>query len=191
MKDELSPVYLDGNAVDLLGDEARPRLSRIVQSVGKRPDRFDVRWLASPFDAKGLTLGRDEVIDRTLEPTKAIYLRSEPHLAKLAGTDPGNASTHVEPDKAPKAPDAVIAQLGGARDRTAPESDTRLSDDAADLPSVPVKPILFRDAKREAMQEAAEAEAEQRQEGQRNEEGIVQDEGEAFAESEEDAAQSP
>ena len=78
MKDALSRIYFDDLPVKLLGDEPRPPLDRIVRAGGKLPGRVDVVVLASPKDETGHVLAPGEIIDRTVEPTKPIYLRSVP-----------------------------------------------------------------------------------------------------------------
>src|ERR1051326_5076766 len=69
----LAPVYLDNEPVSLMGDP-RPQVSKVIAATGKHPEKFDVKLLHSETDTEGKTLDLDYVIDRTEEPTKAIYL---------------------------------------------------------------------------------------------------------------------
>lgn len=70
----LAPVYLDNERVRLRG-AAHPRVREVVAASGRAADRFDVVLLrdgAAP-DA-GTLVGPDDVLDRTNEPTRPIYL---------------------------------------------------------------------------------------------------------------------
>jgi hypothetical protein len=206
MKSGLSTVYLDDFPVTLMGDEARPPLSRIVLAGGKRPDRVEVRWLKSPFDPNGQAVGAEEIIDRTVEPTKPIYLRSvarpaaKPTTSTLAVAPLPALTDALIPEPANAQPplpnaDPVIAQLG-AEARPGRTDPRMLAQPTAVHPASPpasgaifsesVPPTLSRSAKRAEEQATAEAEAEQRQEEQREEEGILQDEQEALDEADED-----
>lgn len=115
-RERLSRVYLDDYPVTLMGDEAQPPLSRIVRAGGKDPSDVEVVYLTSPADRHGRRVGPDEIIDRSAEPTRPIYLRSVPRphgppaglrdLARPTGDDVrrlGGAMPNVDP---------VVAQLG-------------------------------------------------------------------------------
>lgn len=78
----LATVYLDNASVGLMGDP-RPLVSKIVVAGGKHPGSVQVLRSRSATDTKGTPLRMDEVIDRTAEPTRAIYLRSRPSPAKV------------------------------------------------------------------------------------------------------------
>lgn len=175
MKDALSRIYFDDLPVKLLGDESRPPLDRIVRAGGKVPGHVDVIVLSSPKAKTGPVLAPGEIIDRTVEPAKPIYLRSVPRPEPKAGpvgvadapvnpiflTSRSPASASVAPAK-PMAPldnaDPVISQLGvDPKDRAARRHEaTRL--------------------RRAEEQAAAEAEAAQRQEEEREQESALQDE---------------
>ena len=179
MKSKLSRVYLDDLPVRLMGDEARPHLSRIVRAGGKAPDQFDVRWLTSPSDPKGLALDPEEILDRTLEPTKPIYLRTVPRASDPGATGTGPPSARKPPR--PAEARTVIDQLGADPDPL-PSPVPGILPDALDL-SEPVRPRLYRGYKEDSGKALAEAEAEERQEEQRNAEDLEQDEMEALDEA--------
>jgi hypothetical protein len=67
----LAPVYLDNQPVTL--KEPKPKVSAIL-SAGGKPNATEVKWLKSSSDTQGKPLRLEEVVDRTSEPTKAIYL---------------------------------------------------------------------------------------------------------------------
>jgi hypothetical protein len=162
MKDEFSPIYFDGQPIKLLGDEARPPLSRIVRAGGQVPGRVDVQVLASLKDVSGHVLPPGEVIDRTVQPSKPIYLRSVPRATP-------------EAEAAPKG-DAVINQLG-----TAPRYLTKakpVEPAGTDAPA----------AEAEAFLAVAEAAAEERQEETREQEGQAQEDDEEEDDAREDRA---
>lgn len=193
MKNEFSPVYLDDVPITLMGNEARPRLSRIVQAGGKRPDDVVVRWLMSSSDPTGRVLDPQEIIDRTVEPTQAIYLWS----VSRPGRDPTAGSTAAEgvaPGVAPTAEqaDRVIASPGmtprpvRADPRFYPEPPLRQTQAMDPIAEASVRVRLFRGARGAEEQALAEAEAQERQEEQREGEGIDQDEQEALDEADED-----
>lgn len=73
----LATVYLDNASVGLMGDPL-PRVSKIVAAGGKQPGSVQVVRARSATDQRGEPLRMDDVIDRTAEPTRAIYLRSKP-----------------------------------------------------------------------------------------------------------------
>ena len=98
MATPLSKIYFDDKPVKLGEDAARPTLARIVRAGGKSPNRVDVVVLRSPKDEAGHLLNPHELIDRTVEPAKPIYLRSVPKLLQAPAAMANN--------------DAVIAQLG-------------------------------------------------------------------------------
>lgn len=183
MKDEFSPIYFDGQPIKLLGDEARPPLSRIVRAGGHVPGRVDVQVLSSPKDLSGHLLPPGEVIDRTVEPSKPIYLRSVPRAEA--------------PAKATPKGDPVINQLG-----TAPRylTEVKATEPAGAGVAARVGPpiadaegMAVADAETMAVADAeamavAEAAAEQRQEEDREQEGQAQDDAEDEDDAREDRA---
>lgn len=88
----LALVYLDGEPVNLMGDP-RPSAAKVVASTGKRADDYFVKMV----DADGKDIDPDthkavdtafilapaRVIDRTEEPTKAIYLATVPRSPQV------------------------------------------------------------------------------------------------------------
>ncbi|MEK6976237.1 MAG: hypothetical protein AABY18_07835 [Candidatus Thermoplasmatota archaeon] len=155
MKDELSRIYFDDLPVRLLGDEARPPLSRIVRAGGKVPGRVDVLVLASPQDLLGHPLAAEEIIDRTVEPTKPIYLRSVPK-ANASSPPPATLPSPISNV------DPVIAQLGVEPRYRTPVAPSQMGT------------TTTADADDKALA-LAEAEAEQRQEEDREQDGSQQD----------------
>jgi hypothetical protein len=94
----LAPVYLDNEPVSLMGDP-RPQVSKVIAATGKHPEKFDVMLLHSENDTEGKRLGLDEVIDRTEEPTKAIYLtcveKDQLEAGSAEGAEPASSSFSV------------------------------------------------------------------------------------------------
>jgi hypothetical protein len=209
MKSQLSRVYFDGQPVTLMGDEAAPPLSRIIRAGGKAPKDVDVLYLTSPADSVGHIVGAEEIIDRSAEPTRPIYLRSVPkgsrkpiHTAlgdddwpspvvpalpasQVAALPPKQVAAVAMPNV-----DPVIAQLGTdppwreGHDEgvfKAPSDPRVVSPDAA-APPAPKR--AERNAEALA---AAEAEAEERQESVRNQEDLLNDEQEASEDADEDS----
>lgn len=78
----LATVYLDDASVGLMGDP-RPRVSKILAAGGKQPGTVQVVRTQSAHDKKGEAVGMEDVIDRTLEPTRPIYLRSRPNAVSV------------------------------------------------------------------------------------------------------------
>ncbi len=126
MKDELSRIYFDGQPVRLLGDEARPPLSRVVRAGGKVPGQTDIHVLASPKAATGHPLADEEILDRTVEPMKPIYLRSVPkpdaQPAPMSNVDPVIAQLGKEP-RPPPASDDTDATPGRAEAQAFAEAE--------------------------------------------------------------------
>lgn len=131
-KEPLSRVYLDDYPITLMGDESTPPLSRIIRAGGKRPDKVDVVYLTSPADEKGYPVGAEDIIDRTAEPARPIYLRTVPRIVKPETMTPVDTADRPVPlapavtprfltsrDPVPNA-DPVISQLGGRRTDDAP-----------------------------------------------------------------------
>jgi hypothetical protein len=83
----LATVYLDNEAVGLMGDP-RPLVAKVVAAAGKDPLAVRVLRGASPDDRAGTPVFLEDVIDRTAEPTKPIYLTSSPGAAEGARTSP-------------------------------------------------------------------------------------------------------
>lgn len=171
MNDQLAPVYLNNAPISLLGDEARPPLSRIVLAGGQRPRDVEVQWLTSAKDTQGRPVAQEEIVDRTTDPTTPIYLRSIPK-AKLrsvvAARPKGPALGPLQ--TSPSGPDSESFNHNAA-----PLSDrARLRDDSRK----PHHSRFGREVQRAESEAAAEAEAEQRQEEQRGAQDELQDETE-------------
>ena len=183
MTPEYARIFVNDVPVNLLGDEARPRLSRVLQASGLKPAEVEVHRLRSSSDPTGPLVAADEILDRLSDPTTPIYLWS------TAKAPADRAALVAQGDR-------IVAQLG-RQPRGAPTTEpvpgaNPAPPSAEDLElldgDLPVKPILFRGEKRAQQQAAAEAEAEQRQEDQRELEGIEQDEAEAMDDARDDSA---
>ncbi|HUR62226.1 MAG TPA: hypothetical protein VM286_07690 [Candidatus Thermoplasmatota archaeon] len=107
----LAPIYLDNQPVSLLGDP-RPQVAKVVAAMGKHPERFDVRRLDSPAGS-GLLVDLEDILDRTAEPTKPIYLTT---IEKETGLeDPGEGAAEVAgPGTAPSTLPGVSGQGNSA-----------------------------------------------------------------------------
>ncbi|MEA3136397.1 MAG: hypothetical protein QOC71_678 [Thermoplasmata archaeon] len=94
--EKLAPVFLDNKPVSL--NDPKPKVSAIL-TAGGRPEATDVKWLQFQPNTQGKPLRSEEVLDRTSDPSKPIYLTS----AKLAG---GSASGkgHAQPAQARTSP---------------------------------------------------------------------------------------
>ena len=76
--DNLAPVFLDNKPVSL--KDPKPKLSAILSASG-RPETTDVKWLQFQPNTPGKSLRSEEVLDRTTDPSKPIYLTSAPKTA--------------------------------------------------------------------------------------------------------------
>lgn len=156
-KERLSKVYLDDYPVTLMGDEAQPPLERIVRAGGKDPGRVDVVYLTSPADRKGRVVDPAEIVDRTAEPTRPIYLRSIPKPE-------GKPITTGHPEREPDEPGSGFGPMGGA-----PGADPVISQLGRDAVREPRHvPGVFRSPSQQA---AYEAEARKAQEGRKGRKG--------------------
>jgi hypothetical protein len=176
MKDALSRIYFDDLPVKLLGDESRPPLERIVRAGGKVPSQVDVLVLASPKDKKGHVLAPGEIIDRTVEPAKPIYLRSVLKAPPL-----GVAETPVDP---------VVLTAGQPAPEVAPVVPLASNVDPV-ISQLGVDPAEHLAARKAAAQvrrldDQAKAEAEERQEEDREQESALQDEDDDLRQEQED-----
>ena len=69
----LAPVYLDNKPISL--KDPKPKVSAILSASGK-PETTDVKWLQFQPNTQGKPLRNEEVLDRTTDPSKPIYLTS-------------------------------------------------------------------------------------------------------------------
>lgn len=95
----LATIYLDNQPVGLMGDPL-PRVSKVVAAGGKRPESVQVLRALSATDLRGKPVRLEDVIDRTADPTRPIYLTSKP-LPSTAAPPPGR---HAPPAVAIEAP---------------------------------------------------------------------------------------
>lgn len=82
----LAPVYLDNKPIAL--KDARPKVSAILSAMGK-PETTDVKWLQFQPNSQGKALRSEEVLDRTTDPSKPIYLTSNAKGAGASGQGAG------------------------------------------------------------------------------------------------------
>lgn len=95
----LAPVYLDNKPVSL--KDPKPKVSAILSALG-RPETTDVKWLQFQPNTPGKTMRSEEVLDRTTDPTKPIYLTSaKPQWAAGAGAKPTGPEAGFTPRIAP------------------------------------------------------------------------------------------
>jgi hypothetical protein len=112
MAANLAPVYLDNERVTLQGDP-KPRVAKIVEAGGKKPDKVQVVRLKSQTDFEGRPVRLDEIIDRTVQSNNPVYLKC---------VDKGNpASAGAGKGKEWK------GQPSGST-QTAPKGQTQMSD---------------------------------------------------------------
>jgi hypothetical protein len=71
--EKLAPVFLDNQPVNL--KEPKPKVSAVLSASGK-PETTDVKWLKFQTDKTGQSLRSEEIVDRTADPAKPIYLTS-------------------------------------------------------------------------------------------------------------------
>lgn len=79
----LSTVYFDKQRIGLMGDP-RPAVAKVVAAAGHSPEAVQVVRSRSP-DSAGTPVRLDDVVDRTADPTKAIYLSAKPKVAPGVG----------------------------------------------------------------------------------------------------------
>lgn len=147
MNDNLAPVFLDNKPVSL--KDPRPKLSAILSASG-RPETTDVKWLQFQPNTPGKSLRSEEVLDRTTDPTKPIYLTSAkgqwdsgaggkpkesdagftPRIAPAFGETPKSGSATGAPKKAAATDEDQDsegmqddAEAGGESDDDKPEGD--------------------------------------------------------------------
>ncbi|MHB1261111.1 MAG: hypothetical protein ACYC2H_05285 [Thermoplasmatota archaeon] len=99
----LATIYLDNAPIGLMGDP-KPRVSKIIAASGKRPENLQVLRALSPTDLRGRPVQFDDIIDRTAEPTKPIYLTSKPSppASETLGPSAGSASRRTPPPEQPE-----------------------------------------------------------------------------------------
>ena len=69
----LAPIFLDNKPVVL--KDPKPKVSAVL-SAGGQAGATEVKWLQTQAGTQGTFLRPDHTLDRTSEPTKAIYLTS-------------------------------------------------------------------------------------------------------------------
>ncbi|HUR24442.1 MAG TPA: hypothetical protein VM327_00315 [Candidatus Thermoplasmatota archaeon] len=133
----LAPVYLDDQPITL--QDAQPKVSAIL-SAGGKPETTDVKWLQQP-NTQGKALRSEEVLDRTTDPSKPIYLTSTSKAAAsadwkgkdagqeaAAGANAGNpasfgSSTALSPTTAPAAAGETAASQAKSDDTLGLQDD--------------------------------------------------------------------
>ncbi|MHB1262586.1 MAG: hypothetical protein ACYC2H_12820 [Thermoplasmatota archaeon] len=71
--DKLAPVFLDNQPISL--KDPKPKVSAVLSASGK-PEATEVKWLQFQPNTQGKALRSEEVLDRTTDPTRPIYLTS-------------------------------------------------------------------------------------------------------------------
>jgi len=69
----LAPIFLDNKPIAL--KDPKPKVSAVL-SAGGHAGATEVKWLQTQAGTQGIFLRPDHTLDRTSEPTKAIYLTS-------------------------------------------------------------------------------------------------------------------
>lgn len=69
----LAPIFLDDKPITL--KDPKPKVSAVLSAGGQAGD-MQVKWLQTQAGTQGTFLRPDATLDRTSEPTKAIYLTS-------------------------------------------------------------------------------------------------------------------
>lgn len=124
----LATVYLDNAPIGLMGDP-KPRVSKIVAAGGKRPEDLQVLRALSATDLRGKPVQLEDIIDRTAEPARPIYLTSKP--TQFRSSDPEAPSDEGRSVEAPSI--AVPGPLRGPA--PTPEPPQPLSRPARKTPS--------------------------------------------------------
>lgn len=129
----LSTVYLDRQRVGLMGDP-KPMVAKVVIAGGRLPAEVQVERSQSP-DVAGTPVDLEEIIDRTADPAKPIYLtcrargpddqKGEPvytwpmpgtAVPKLRGPLPALPSPPPRTGPAPGGPDGAGPEWGAPLD---------------------------------------------------------------------------
>lgn len=97
----LSTVYLDQRRIGLMGDP-KPMVAKIVTVGGRLPAEVRVVRSRTPDDA-GTPVHLEDIIDRTADPTKAIYLTCVPREPRDARAAPGHYIAWPMPAEPPTA----------------------------------------------------------------------------------------
>jgi len=114
----LAPVYLDNKPISL--KDAKPKVSAILSAMGK-PETTDVKWLQFQPNSQGKALRSEEVLDRTTDPGKPIYLTSTAKGAGAAGQGAGwKGKEAAAGGFAPAIAPAFAGGPGGAAAKTGP-----------------------------------------------------------------------
>jgi hypothetical protein len=80
---DLAPVYVDDERVALHQDP-RPRVSKVVEAAGRKPDQVRVVRLADRNDREGRPLHMSDVIDRIEAPENPVFLKCTELFSKPA-----------------------------------------------------------------------------------------------------------
>lgn len=85
----LAPVFLDNKPISL--EDPKPKVSAILSASGQ-PETTDVKWLQFQPNTQGKALRGEEVLDRTADPSKPIYLTSTPKGGAQGDAEVGGES---------------------------------------------------------------------------------------------------
>lgn len=138
MNDNLAPVFLDNKPVSL--KDPKPKLSAILSASG-HPETTDVKWLQ--FNAAGKPLRSEEVLDRTTDPSKPIYLTSGKGSQGASGKGGQSAGGQGQgasgqwaggqggkPKEGSSASNPNIGKTAGSKHPTTDDDDSGMQDDA-------------------------------------------------------------
>jgi hypothetical protein len=109
MTDNLAPVYLDNKPINL--KDPKPKVSAVL-SAGGKPEATDVKWLQFQPNSPGKTLRGEEVLDRTTDPSKPIYLTS---MAKGGQAQGMGSAPSFRTDIAPPFGEPRVVRPTGAK----------------------------------------------------------------------------
>ncbi len=85
----LSTIYLDNQAISLMGDPFPP-VAKILAAGGRAQAGVRVERIQSALALRGTPVRLEDIIDRTAEPTKAIYLTCRPDGPETAPAATGH-----------------------------------------------------------------------------------------------------
>jgi hypothetical protein len=122
MTDNLAPVYLDNKPINL--KDPKPKVSAVL-SAGGKPETTDVKWLQFQPNTQGKSLRSEEVLDRTTDPSKPIYLTS---TAK-GGASAMDPMPSFKTDIVPPFGETKVVRPGGAKPAPKAEESSMQGED--------------------------------------------------------------
>lgn len=132
----LAPIFLDNKPVVL--KDPKPKVSTVL-SAGGQAGATEVKWLQTQTGTQGTFLRPDHTLDRTSEPTKAIYLTSLVRGPSIVDEDvvarpfPAKGGMTTTPWSTPaKATPSDAADDEAKAAATAAADDDSMDEDASD-----------------------------------------------------------